>query len=252
MMTSDNGLVPDWPAPEHVKAVITLRTGLGVGGISQGAYADFNLATHVGDEPQQVLSNRQLLTTQLNLPSEPVWLEQVHSQEVVRAEDAQGRLVKADAAYTSQNQLPCVVMTADCLPLLVTDIQGRCVAAIHAGWRGLAEGIIKTTLDKLPVENKELLVWLGPAIGPQAYEVGDDVRQAFMQRDSNASKAFAQVDEAHWLMDIYQLARQQLKQLGVQQIFGGEYCTYSDETRFYSFRRDQVTGRMASIIWLDL
>jgi len=240
-------LTPDWPAPKHVHAGTTLRNG----GISQGDYAGFNLATHVGDDQQSVVVNRQSLAVQLNLSREPVWLEQVHSQVVVKAEDVQGQIPQADACYALQNQLPCVVLTADCLPLLVTDQGGSCIAAIHAGWRGLAEGIIKKTLASMPVDNKDLLVWLGPAIGPQAYEVGDDVRQAFIQQGKEAEQAFKQVDKAHWLMDIYQLARQQLKHLEVRQVFGGDYCTYTDEDRFYSYRRNKVTGRMASIIWLD-
>jgi YfiH family protein len=236
-------LVPDWPAAENVRAGTTLRRN----GESTGAYASLNLATHVGDDEQRVLKNRQRLA----LPYEPVWLEQVHSNVVIDVAEHQGKIPRADASFTTQQQLPCVVMTADCLPLLVTDKQATCVAAIHAGWRGLADGIIEHTLNTLPVDNSDLLVWLGPAIGPQAYEVGEEVRQAFLRQDAKAAQAFTQVDNRHWLMDIYQLAKQRLKRINVEQVYGGDCCTYSDEERFYSYRRDNITGRMASIIWLE-
>lgn len=236
-------LVPDWPAPKNVRAGTSLRGR----GKSSGAYASLNLATHVGDDEQRVLQNRQLL----GLPYEPVWLEQVHSKTVINVAEYQGQTPKADASFSILKHQPCVVMTADCLPLLVTDRQASCVAAIHAGWRGLVDGIIETTLQALPVKQSELMVWLGPAIGPQAYEVGSDVRDAFIEHDVEADTAFRQTDESHWLMDIYQLARQRLNNLGVEQIYGGDFCTYTDDERFYSFRRDNVTGRMASIIWLE-
>ena len=240
-------LVPDWPAPEHVHAGITLRSG----GDSKDQYAGFNMAMHVGDDEQHVLANRQCLNLRLNLSREPVWLQQIHSDVVVRAEQVNANVPEADASFTMQHGLPCVVMTADCLPLLITDQQGSCIAAIHAGWRGLVNGVIENTVKAMPVDNEELLVWLGPAIGPQAYEVSDDVRQAFIQHSKEAEQAFKQVDETHWLMDIYQLARQRLNSHGVNHIYGGEYCTFSDAERFYSYRRDNITGRMASLIWLD-
>lgn len=236
-------LIPDWPAAENVRAGTTLRDK----GVSHGAYASLNLAMHVGDDPSRVINNRQ----RLDLPYEPVWLEQVHSNVVVDVARHKGNVPKADASYSTAKHQPCVVMTADCLPLLVTDSEASCVAAIHAGWRGLANGIIETTLKALPVNNSNLLVWLGPAIGPHAYEVGADVRQAFVQQDAKAQQAFIQTDDSHWLMDIYQLASQRLLASGVTRIFGGEYCTYTDSEMFYSYRRDNVTGRMASIIWLE-
>ena len=240
-------LTPDWPVANNVRAGTTLRCK----GESTGAYASLNLATHVGDSQQTVLKNRQ----RLSLPYEPVWLEQTHSKIVIDVADYQsghqGQKPVADASFSTKQHQPCVVMTADCLPLLVTDRQATCVAAVHAGWKGLADGIIENAINALPVENSDLLVWLGPAIGPQAYEVGDDVLQAFVGYDPQAQDAFRKSDEEHWLMDIYQLARQRLAQLGVEQVYGGEYCTYSDEQRFYSYRRDNITGRMASIIWLE-
>lgn len=236
-------LIPDWPAAENVRAGTTLRTK----GISDGAYASLNLAMHVGDDPQRVMKNRQLL----GLPYEPVWLEQVHSNVVIDVARHKGEIPRADAAYSTKKHQPCVVMTADCLPLLVTDIEATCVAAIHAGWRGLANGIIEATLNTLPVNTSNLMVWLGPAIGPQVYEVGTEVRQAFVEQDTKAQQAFIQTDDSHWLMDIYQLARQRLQTSGVTQIFGGEFCTFTEADRYYSYRRDNITGRMASIIWLE-
>jgi hypothetical protein len=240
-------LSADWPAPEHVHAGTTLRHG----GHSQGAYGAFNLAMHVGDSEQLVLANRQQLKAALNLSTEPAWLQQTHSKIVMRAEQVVDHVPEADASFTTQAGMTCVVMTADCLPLLVTDRQGSCVAAIHAGWRGLVNGIIEQTLSAMPVENNQLLVWLGPAIGPQAYEVGDDVRQMFIRHNKQAHQAFKQVDESHWLMDIYQLARQVLNRLNVEHIYGGEYCTFSETEKFYSYRRDKQTGRMASLIWFE-
>lgn len=240
-------LVPDWPAPLHVRALTSLRSG----GSSEGQYASFNMAMHVGDDEQHVRANRERLKQQLNMSMEPAWLQQTHSRIVLRAEQVGNSPPEADASFTMHPGLPCVVMTADCLPLLVTDRKGSCVAAVHAGWRGLADGIIETALNAMPVDNSELLAWLGPAIGPQAYEVGHDVRQIFLEHHPQAHQAFQQVDETHWMMDIYQLARQRLNSIQVNQVYGGEYCTFSDAERFYSYRRDNLTGRMASLIWLE-
>lgn len=240
-------ITPDWPAAKQVRALTTLRGGSN----ANHQYASFNLATHVGDDEQSVMINRQSLKQRLNMTTEPAWLQQTHSQVVVKAEQVGNTVTEADASFTTQAGLACVVMTADCLPLLITDRKGSCVAAVHAGWRGLADGIIEKTLSALPVENSELLVWLGPAIGPQAYEVGDDVRNVFLDHDKQAGQAFKQVDETHWMMNIYQLARQRLHQHSVTAVYGGEYCTFSDAEQFYSYRRDNTTGRMASLIWLE-
>jgi YfiH family protein len=241
--TNIDWLVPDWPAAESVRAGTTLRHN----GVSDGAYTSLNLAMHVGDDPQRVMKNRQLL----GLPYEPVWLEQVHSNIVIDVACHKGEVPRADASFSTAKHQPCVVLTADCLPLLVTDMEATCVAAIHAGWRGLVNGIIEATLNTLPVPASNLMVWLGPAIGPQAYEVGGDVRQAFIHQDTKAQHAFIQTDDSHWLMDIYQLARQRLQACGITRIFGGEHCTYTDSDKYFSYRRDNITGRMASIIWLE-
>ena len=240
-----------WPAPEFIKAGTTVRTG----GVSQAPYDSFNLATHVGDEPSQVLQNRQQFLSELKLTTAPHWLEQTHSTEAILL-PANETLVKADASYSFEKKTVCVVMTADCLPLLITDKEGSCVAAIHAGWRGLADGIVERTIAQLPAKEESLLVWLGPAIGAKVYEVGEEVYDAFTEADIEAQQAFQEVvvqgmSEKHWLFDIYHMATLKLKRLGINHIYGGDFCTFSDEQQFYSYRRDGVTGRMASFIWMD-
>lgn len=237
-----NWLKADWPAPDFIKAGTTLRQG----GVSKGSFNSFNLATHVGDEFAAVRQNRSML----NVPNAPQWLEQVHSTKAVLF-PAEEITLKADAAYTSDKNIVCAVMTADCLPLLITDKQGSCVAAIHAGWRGLCAGIIETTIKKLAVEPESLLVWLGPAIGPDVYEIGEEVYHAFIKGDDAAKQAFTSVSEGHWLFDIYHLAKLRLNKTGVKQIYGGDRCTLSEEEQFFSYRRDGVTGRMASMIWIE-
>ncbi len=237
-----NGLKADWPAPDFIKAGTTLRQG----GVSKGSFDSFNLATHVGDEFAAVRQNRSML----NVPNPPQWLEQVHSTRAILLPVEENGL-KADAAYTSDKNIVCAVMTADCLPLLITNKQGSCVAAIHAGWRGLCAGIIETTIKELAVEPESLLVWLGPAIGADVYEVGEEVYYAFIKVDDEAKQAFTSVSEGHWLFDIYHLAKLRLNKIGVKQIYGGDRCTLSEEEQFFSYRRDGVTGRMASMIWID-
>lgn len=241
-----NWLEADWPAPDFIKAGITLRQG----GVSIAPYNSFNLATHVGDELAAVNENRAILNASLNLSAEPQWLEQIHSTEAVLLPNEE-RIPKADASYTSNKNVVCAVMTADCLPLLITNKQGSCVAAIHAGWRGLCDGIIETTIKKLPVKPEILMVWLGPAIGADAYEVGEEVYDAFTKYNEEAKQAFTPVSEGHWLFDIYHLARLRLNALGVTQIYGGDHCSLSEKEYFYSYRRDGVTGRMASLIWIE-
>lgn len=239
-------LIPDWPAPPHIQACTTLRTD----GHSQGKYSSFNMGGHVLDDAQHVAQNHQQLRDELTLQQDPYWLRQVHSASVVCA-DQTSPSPTADAAYTSTSGLACAVLTADCLPLLICDRQGSQVAAIHAGWRGLAAGIIPITLDALRIPVAECLVWLGPAIGPQAYEVGDEVREVFIQRDPPSQVAFVASSRGRWLANLYLLAKQQLAHYGINEVFGGQYCTYSDATRFYSYRRDgKLTGRMASLIWI--
>ncbi len=234
-------ILPDWPAPRTVQAAVTLRTG----GVSKGPYASWNLAAHVGDDPNTVALNRQILRERLDLPSEPVWLKQVHGNRVICASQDAVHPLTADASFTSQPNVVCAVLTADCLPILLTD--GHTVAAVHAGWRGMLAGIIANALD-LPPWRGPPLAWLGPAIGPQAFEVGPEVKSAFLARCPSFAAAFQPRSDRH-LADIYHLARLILSAHGVQSIYGGQFCTYSDPKRFFSYRRDGVCGRMATLIW---
>lgn len=246
-LNSQLWLPADWPAPANVHAGTSWRQG----GISQAAYASMNLAMHVGDDTSAVMENRR----RLGLPTEPIWLNQVHGLTVVNAGRALAERseqdIEADAAYTDQAGVICAVLTADCLPLLLCDRAGRRVAAVHAGWRGLAAGIIDRAVTALQLPGEQLLAWLGPAIGPNAYEVGEEVREAFLRLDADARTAFRLSRPGHWWMDIYQLARQQLLQRGITEVYGGDHCTWQEADRFYSYRRDGVTGRMASVIWFE-
>ena len=237
----DNFIIPNWNAPANVHAVMTTRNG----GLSKLPYDSFNLATHVDDDLENVLENRRLLKTELALPTEPFWLEQIHSNIVVEA-SKDLILPKADASFSNNKDVVCVVMTADCLPVLMCSKDGTKIAAIHAGWRGLESGIISNTVAAL--KTKELIVWLGAAIGAECFEVGDDVREAFLKKSADYSTAF-KAREKGWLADIYQLARIELAHLGITEIYGGEFCTMTDTERFYSYRREKQTGRMATLIW---
>jgi YfiH family protein len=239
---SEGWLIPDWPAPANVRAACTTRRG----GSSQGAFAALNLAAHVGDDPEAVARNRAELRAVLELPSEPVWLEQVHGTEVIDAGRPAPR--RADASFTGVPGVVCAVLTADCLPVLLCDSAGSCVAAVHAGWRGLAAGVLENAVAALDVP--DLMAWLGPAIGPQAFEVGAEVRQAFVAPHPESAPAFTAGEEGKWRADLYQLARFALRRAGVNDVYGGGWCTHGDPERFYSYRRDGVTGRMASVIWL--
>ena len=235
--------VPDWPAPPGVRTLQTLRTG----GFSPAPWASFNLGNHVGDDPARVAANRAELRQAL--PGEPLWLAQVHGTLVVEAGLApQG--ASADASFSRQPGQVCAVMTADCLPVLFCDRAGTVVAAAHAGWRGLLDGVLENTIAALRVAPGELLAWLGPAIGPERFEVGDEVRAAFVAHDADAANGF-RPQGSKWLADIYALARQRLLQAGVTAISGGGACTVSDAERYFSYRRDGVTGRMATLIWLE-
>ncbi len=240
-------LEPDWPAPANVRAGTTTRQG----GASVAPYDSLNFGDHVGDSASAVANNRLCLMRQCELPTEPVWLKQVHGVKVVDIALASGMPV-ADASFSRQTNMACAVMTADCLPVLLCDQTGSVVAAIHAGWRGLVSGVIEATIKKMNVSTARLLAWLGPAIGPKVFEVGDEVRQQFMAQNPRAANAFqpSSIPE-RWLADIYLLARQRLARLGIKNIYGGHCCTYSDAERFYSYRRDGVTGRMVSLIWLS-
>jgi YfiH family protein len=240
-------LRPDWPAPPGVKSLMTCRTG----GVSGPPWASFNLGDHVGDEPAHVAANRARLRQQL--PAEPGWLKQVHSARVVELGHEPER--EADAAFTRQAGQVCAVLTADCLPVLFCDRDGSVVAAAHAGWRGLAAGILEATVAAMQVPPGEILVWMGAAIGPQAFEVGDEVRQAFVDWHPAAAAAFVPQPASgalpKWLADIYRLARVRLEHAGVRAVYGGGHCTFREAESFYSYRRDGVTGRMAALIWLD-
>jgi len=247
-MTDLHFLRPDWPAPDNIQACVTTRQG----GSSTGPYAGLNLALHVADDPQQVLANRELLKQTLQLPAEPVWLQQVHGVQVIDAgnQPSPDVVPEADAAFTSMQNIVCSVMTADCLPLLFCNRQGSKVAAAHAGWRGLQAGVIEQTVAALQEPAENLLVWLGPAIGPYAFEVGEEVKQAFEEDIADAALAFRPSHPGHWWANIYLLARQRLQRVGVTAVYGGGLCTYLDEHQFYSYRRDGHTGRMASLIWM--
>jgi YfiH family protein len=236
---------PDWPAATSVKALTTTRQG----GVSQGPYASLNLADHVGDAADDVQRNRLAIQRRLSLPNPPVWLHQLHSDRVVDAAHC-GQCPSADASFAARTQVVCAVLTADCLPVLFCDRAGTRVAAAHAGWRGLAAGILESTVRALDTEPQRLLAWLGPAIGPAAFEVGGEVRRSFVDRQAEAARAFLPRRDGRWLADLYELARLRLLAVGVSAVYGGGLCTFSDRERFYSYRRDGVTGRMASLIWL--
>jgi len=238
----DGWLVPDWPAPARVQARVTTREG----GVSAAPFDAFNLGDHVGDEPAAVAENRRRLHSRIGC--RPAWLRQVHGTLVVPADPAQ--VPEADASWTDRLDIACAILTADCLPVLFCDRAGTRVAAAHAGWRGLAGGVLEATLDALGVAPEELLVWLGPAIGPAAFEVGAEVRAAFLERHPQAAPAFAASrNPGRFMADLYRLARIRLAARGVEAVYGGGFCTFSDP-RFYSYRRTPRTGRFASLIWL--
>jgi len=244
-MNSINATIADWHLPAGVRAASTTRAG----GVSRGNWASLNLALHVGDDPADVSENRRRLAEALRLPSPPAWLNQVHGTVVPVLHGGESGL-EADAAFSCTPGVVCVVMTADCLPVLFVDIDGGAVAAAHAGWRGLAAGVLEETLARFE-DPARVAVWLGPAIGPGAFQVGDEVRQAFMASDPAAAAAFEADVGGRWRADIYRLARQRLAAAGVTRISGGGSCTYSQRDRFFSYRRDGITGRMASLIWID-
>ncbi len=236
-------ILPEWPAPSRVRACVTTREG----GVSQAPFDSFNLGDHVGDAPNAVVANRQQL--QRVLGCEPAWMNQVHSSTAIEA-DPQHR-PSADASWTGEAGIACAVLTADCLPVLFCDRAGTRVAAAHAGWRGLAGGVLEATVAAMAIPGDQLLAWLGPAIGPDAFEVGPEVRDAFVSRHAAAVDAFsASRNAGRYMADIYRLAELHLAACGVTAVFGGGYCTVGDP-RFYSYRRAARTGRFASLIWLD-
>lgn len=258
---------PDWPIPAEVRALSSFRGG----GASSVPYASLNLGGHVGDAAAAVAENRRRLVIEAGLPSEPVWLAQVHGVNVadldalgpmgtVRPVGASGRaavsaaaaaLQPADAAFTRQPGRVCAILTADCLPVLLAADSGDLVAAAHAGWRGLAGGVIEATVRALGIAPERLLAWLGPAIGPRHFEVGAEVREALLQGDSQAEDAFLPNSRGRFMADLAALARRRLASLGVDRIYGGGHCTFADAERYFSHRRDGVTGRQATLIWLQ-
>ncbi len=271
-------IVPDWPAPAHVRALTTTRAG----GVSRAPFDSFNPAGHVGDDPAAVAENRRILRA--SLPAEPLWLNQVHGSRVIElalplhriGDSSQGETgdvaqsplaspfhtgevaPEADASFTRQPGQVCAVLTADCLPVLFCDEAGTVVAATHAGWRGLAGGVLEETVKAMGVAPDRILAWLGPAIGPASFEVGPEVREAFVDRHAMAGIAFrpalpGTLDESprKWLADIYMLARIRLAAVGVERVYGGGACTFRDSGRFFSYRRDGQTGRMGSLIWFE-
>ncbi|WP_303908474.1 peptidoglycan editing factor PgeF [Thiohalomonas denitrificans] len=238
-------LRPGWPAPSNVRAAASTR----IGGVSAPPYDSLNLGDHVGDEPRAVAENRRRLGRVLHLPNEPIWLRQVHGTRVVSARKGAG--VEADAICADRAESVCAVLTADCLPVLFCDRAGTRIAAAHAGWRGLQAGILESTLDAFNMASETVLAWLGPAIGPAAFEVGTEVREAFLASDPGAGEAFRPSPSGRWCADLYGLARRRLRRAGIGGVYGGGYCTYTDAERFYSYRRDGVTGRMATLIWME-
>jgi len=236
---------PDWPVAANVHAGTSLRYG----GISVAPYASLNLGLHVGDDPRVVAKNRRRLA----LPAEPRWLSQVHSASIIdaAAPPTGDILPAADGAFTHRAGIICAVMTADCLPLLLCDTKGTRVAAVHAGWRGLANGVIEAGVVALGIMPEEILAWLGPAIGAKAYEVGDEVRAAFVERDATAEGAFVASKPGYWMMDIYALARLRLAACGIEAVYGGTQCTFSQPEEYFSYRRDGTTGRMVTAIWFN-
>jgi len=252
-------LTPEWPALAAVHAAFTLRSG----GVSASPFDSLNVGAHVGDEAAAVAENRRRVRTRLALPEEPAWLEQVHGVEVVdldaaapavgvtRPAPAAVALPAADAVVSRRAGRVCVVQVADCLPVLLAARDGCAVAAAHAGWRGLAAGVLEATVKRLAVEPRDLLAWLGPAIGAAHFEVGAEVRQAFLAQDAAAADAFAVNTRGRWQCDLAGLARRRLDGLGIGAVFGGRWCTYGDASRFFSYRRDGRCGRMAALIWRE-
>jgi YfiH family protein len=240
-------IVPEWPAPKQVRAVITSRQG----GHSQAPFDSFNLADHVGDAAESVAANRALLREELGLSSEPIWLDQVHGCGVIELSGQTPSGCRADAVTTTEFGQVCAVLTADCLPLLLCNRSGSRVAAVHAGWRGLQAGVIEAAVNGFDDSGEELLAWLGPAIGPDAFEVGPEVRDAFIAVNPEDDEAFVAASSDRWMADIYALARSRLKRENIGFIGGGDQCTVTQAESYFSYRRDGRTGRMASLIWID-
>lgn len=238
---------PRWPAPAGVHAAFTLRTG----GVSVGSYESLNLGAGIGDLPGAVEENRRRARERLRLPAEPVWLEQVHGVDVVELGALPTATPKGDAAITRVAGQVCAIRVADCMPVLFAALDGSAVGASHAGWRGLAGGVLEATVARLGVPPSDLVAWMGPAIGPQHFEVGEEVRRAFTANDTDAESAFVKNARGRWQCDLYALARRRLGALGLRGIYGGGWCTFAEADRFFSYRRDGHSGRMAALIWIE-
>ncbi|MCL9781356.1 peptidoglycan editing factor PgeF [Vibrio sp. S4M6] len=238
-------ILPNWPAPEHIKALSTNR----LGGFSNSPYQGLNLGQHVGDDANIVAKNRDWLVNAAELPCSPIWLNQTHSTHVLEINQSTNNVFDADGTYTSQSDIVCCVMTADCLPVLLTNTDGSQVSAVHAGWRGLVGGILENAVAKM---HGEIMAWIGPAIGPEAFEVGDDVRRQFLAVSSDFSEAFVETStKGKWMANMSLLATKRLNAVGVESVYSSDICTFQDSQRYFSYRRDGVTGRQASVIWID-
>lgn len=243
-----DNIIPNWNIPKHIHAFTTIRTG----GVSKPPFDSFNLGNHVNDDPQDVAQNRALLVEKFHLPQSPLFLTQTHSTRVIELPYS-GEDIEADAVYTNQPNQVCLVMTADCLPVLFVSKDGKEIAAAHAGWRGLCDGILEETVAKFQCPRNEISAWLGPAISEKAFQVGKEVIEQFCTFDPRAEEAFIQDSSTSgkFLGNLYQIATQRLNKLGITEISGGEYCTYTQVDLFFSYRRDKQTGRMATLIWRE-
>jgi YfiH family protein len=239
-------IVPEWPAPSSVRGLSTLRWG----GVSAAPYASLNLGDHVGDAAEAVAENRRRVAAAAGVPTAPAWLAQVHGTRVADL-DAGIPMGPADACFSRKPGRVCAILTADCLPVLLAADSGDLVAAAHAGWRGLAGGVIERLVEALKVRPAQLMAWLGPAIGPRHFEVGTEVREALLERDRGAEAAFTPNTRGRFLADLQVLARRRLAALGVERVYGGGHCTFSEDNRFFSHRRDGVTGRQATFVWIN-
>jgi YfiH family protein len=239
-------ITPEWPAPPNVRAFVTTRPG----GVSEGEYASMNLGTSSGDDPERVAQNRRIVRE--HLPSTPQWMAQIHGTDVADLDRLrEGEVPRADAAVTSQAGKVAVVLTADCMPLLLCDRAGRRVAVAHAGWRGMAAGVIESAVSSLRAQPADVMAWMGPTIGPAAFEVGAEVREAFLAGAPEAASAFTSHTPGKYMADLYALARQRLARAGVAQVSGGAFCTYREAGRFFSYRRVPRSGRMGAFIWME-
>jgi purine-nucleoside/S-methyl-5'-thioadenosine phosphorylase / adenosine deaminase len=242
---TDEGYTANWPAPSRVRTWQTTRAG----GVSKGRYSSLNLGLHVGDDAAAVAANREHLRSRLDLPAEPVWLDQVHGRRLLKLD--RGETGPADGAISSSEGKVLAVMTADCLPVFLTTRSGDIVAIAHAGWRGLAAGVLQAAVEAMARDPAGILAWLGPGISQDAFEVGDEVLRAFTGADPGSAAAFRRNERGRWQADLYALARRALNRAGVEAVFGAPACTFGEPGRYFSHRREAPCGRMASLIWLE-